>query len=281
MKKFGFLQILLMFFIISIITVIACKKPQPFEIEQKEQSLTKEQLFKIYTTFSDEDVQLLSVDLDQLIKSNFTYKEQENMILERVRNLQSSALEEVIENLFDEYRQKYKTSYLEENFRQRDEFAEFYLEKLKEQHLIVEDRSMCNWPWLNCTNLSTCPQEGNFVFYSQNKVAPYSIIDYACTRQQGTTDCDNSYDWQPTNHMYNNPASYNFIWYCANSVYRAFMPASISGFKRATAARYSTFLGAQHELAITLTWGLEECPQDAWVQVTDFGALAKFVIPRK
>ena len=132
---------------------------------------------------------------------------------------------------------------------------------------------------MGCTSSEICPTQGDFIYYQQDYFAKENIVFHDCNKQLGTTDCNNSYDWIQTTKEYNNPENYDFIWYCANAIYRAFMPSGISGFKRSASQRYSTFLGNQHEIAVNLTWFFEDCPNDSWVNVTRFDALPKPICP--
>ena len=110
---------------------ISCQKDNL--TKQNLPSFTKDEILNIYTTYSDEDINSLKVNLDKLIQSNFTFSEREDLILERVQNIQKNGLEKIMKKFFDAFRQDYNKSYLGGNFVEREKFAKEYLRVLKEE----------------------------------------------------------------------------------------------------------------------------------------------------
>jgi len=232
---------------------------------------SKQQLIEIYTTYSDERIGALDIDIDELIESNFTLAEREELLVERVNNFLSKSVAKDLNGLLSEYREVYNESYLDETSAFKEEFAEKHLKKSGETN---KSSGPCNSPWLSCTN---CDVYGDYIYYQQNRCASKPIVAYGCNAQANDpTDCDNSYYWEATWYEYVYPNKHYFTWYTDNIVYRALMADGISGFKPPASSfssfEYSTFFGSQHKTAANFAWFFSLCPQDEWMAVTEFGA---------
>jgi len=227
----------------------------------------------MFTTSPDEEINNFNGNFDSLLVALFSADEREDMLILRSKNVNKgeAAPEELLNQLFDEFKAQYGKSFLAGTPQEKDEFASYFLPKLaKVSH------GGCGFPDLGCSDEIKCPATPNQFTYVQRKIVGGLIAtSHECIRQTGTTDCDNSYYWTSASVVYNNFGGFDFSWYCDNTFYRAFMDDAISGFRSDTPFEFGTHLGIQHELTMATTWFLSGCPQDRWVESTRFQATAR------
>ena len=236
---------------------------------------SKEELIKIFITETDEAIEAMNFDIDALMEEFFTPQEREKLLVQRIHNLISESAAQLLEELFNRYREEYNVSFLEGDFETKEEFAAEYLDKLI--NLFPNSfRLTCDWPAANCDAQTACendPSGIDNITYVQSRCANEEIIAYGCTAQLAQpNDCDNSYFWESTLYQYNYPKRHRFFWHTRSTTYRAFMDDAVGGFRVPDTRQYSTFMGYLHEFSIAFTWLFTTCKHDAWIDITRFDA---------
>lgn len=273
MKKINLVAVCVILFALA----SACEKEQTTQ-------LSKEQLLEIFTTHTDDEIYHGEYDIDLLMETMFTDVELENAIMTRAKKFLPTGTHEVIRELFDGFRDKNGASFLTKDSSLEDKkeqyCKQFYFERLRNNKIL---KGNCIWFEPECVfeETETCPEWDFAVEYAQDKQASHPIRFVNCAKTTGDTDCDFAYDWVPSSHSYNNTSSYNYIWYCKNSLYRFFMADEVSGFRKPSAAYppgvYSTFMGWVHYTAMNIAFvGNAPCQQDAFVESTKFGHIDRF-----
>ncbi len=235
---------------------------------------SKEELIKIFTTETDEAIEAMNFNIDALMEEFFTPEEREDLLVQRIHNLISESVAQLVADLFNDYREDQHISFLEGDHESKEEFAADYLDKLKKLHP-NSFKLNCDWPPAECNAQATCNIEPNTIVYVQSRCASEEIMAYDCSIQdpEPNVDCDNSYFWNPTLYQYNNPNRHRFTWYTSSTTYRAIMDDMVGGYRVPDARQYSTFIGHLHELSISVTWFLTTCKHDAWIDITRFDAV--------
>lgn len=231
---------------------------------------SKQELIEIYTTYSDEKIGALDIDIDQLIESDFTLLEREDLLVQRIENFQSASFAEKINEMLSAYRKEYNESYLDGTLEYKEAFASKYAEKLRPAN---RGNSTCTYDLYDCSSNTGCANQSTIVFYRKSKCwIDKPIVGFDCKSKPSTNICFNSYYWESTAYQYAYPKRHAFTWYTNNVVYRSLMPLTISGFRDGTAPRYGTFLyHIVHKNAVMAAWPTADCPEDEWAAVTKFG----------
>ena len=274
--------------LVTLFLLLSCEKERSIVGAQTTEP-TKEQLYTIFTTSSDDEINSSKYNIDALIEESFSLEEREEMILERADRFLPVEGQKIIAVIFEGFKDAYGVSYLidEPSYTAQKEL--FCSQLISQLSIDVEnlEKGGCLWPDEGCILEPTedCPDWAGFAGYSQDKSAFLRIRSTECAKTTGDTDCDYGYVWYPPSSVYNNTSAYNFIWYCENSLYRSLMPSSIGGYKRSSAVSppgvYSTFLGVQHRIAMEAAFiANAPCQQDQFVDKTEFGYLAKQSRPR-
>jgi len=174
-----------------LLTVTSCQKIGTIPDDS---IYSKEELIKIFTTETDEAIEAMNFDIDALMEEFFTPQEREKLLVQRIHNLISESAAQLLEELFNRYREEYNVSFLEGDFETKEEFAAEYLDKLI--NLFPNSfRLTCDWPAANCDAQTACeidPSGIDNITYVQSRCANEEIIAYGCTAQLAQpNDCDN------------------------------------------------------------------------------------------
>jgi len=99
---------------------------------------SKDELRKMFVEFSNKEMNKIHEDMDSLMKVNFTFQEQEGLIIDRMTFYKEGDQKiNDIKDLFATYRQTYGGSFLDENAGNQDEFMQAFIQK-KTQETINE-----------------------------------------------------------------------------------------------------------------------------------------------
>lgn len=253
----------------------------PFcKIEVYTDKPTKDELSEMFINLSDNEIDALQFDLVNEVKQSFSDTLFEQLLLKRASKHGLVKTRDLLVDFFDTFRKSKGCSFASASGLQVEDFALEYRKQMQQN--IVTERSTCEYPWQYCNGQSpNCPQQGNFIFYSQNNYPNGAIpYDVECHRQAGSQDCDYSYFWYATDPiLQQNPNLFEFWWYSSNAIYRALMQSGISGFIHPISGEFSTFLGNQHFIAAHTAWAGNECIQDIWMSSTKFGARKRIIGP--